>query len=280
MFRLHRGDGMARLRPVLKRRIYRTGRRSRLQAGGLALALLAGSCQRGADEGAAILLEEKTAQINRLEAELRNRENQQAREMDFARGELRQKEIEFQRQRDETQQLLRMKDERIAVLERQLADSREAVRPPVVEPPVGIPVRPAEREVRPAAASRPAEIRASFPLRVFDVEGRKAVTGTHTTYRTVETGQTFRDEYGNRKPALSVQEDLQNQYGYQAVFSVENLTAEAQTMTVRAGLITRHFTVPPGAVLTNLSVNAARGGGLQVAVGGRTQTHPVRYRDE
>lgn len=115
-----------------------------------------------------------------------------------------------------------------------------------------------------------------FPVRVFDVQGKKVVTGSHVSSRFVETPDEYTDEMGN-KTHVKQQEVTIDEYGYQAAFALQNLTRTVKKVSVEAGMSTKEFTLQPGETATNLAVDSAMGVGLRVSCGNALQRVPVMY---
>ncbi len=116
-----------------------------------------------------------------------------------------------------------------------------------------------------------------FPLRVFEVRGRKVVTGSHTSVRYVETGEVYRDSFSDKQKKVEPREEKVDEYGYQAAFSAENLTRTDKTIEVSAGGPAKTFVIAAGATATNLSVDSSMGAELSVAAGGMNRRFPVAY---
>jgi hypothetical protein len=117
-----------------------------------------------------------------------------------------------------------------------------------------------------------------FSIRIFGVEGRKVVTGNHTTAHDVETDETYKDVFGDKIKRTRMENVQVDDYGYQASFSVENPTQAPVEISVSAGSKTERFMVPAGQVLNNLAVDSAMGADLTVMVGGYTRRFPITYR--
>lgn len=116
-----------------------------------------------------------------------------------------------------------------------------------------------------------------FPVRVFDVAGRKVVTGKHKSTQEVETGDTYRDQFGEKIAVMETTEVEVNEYGYQVVFSAENLTKTPKKLSAGAGTAEQNFALAAGETQTNLTVDSAVGADLSVTVAGQTRRWPVSY---
>lgn len=129
----------------------------------------------------------------------------------------------------------------------------------------------------PQSARLPPEF---FPVSVSGVTGRTFVTGTHLTTQDVETDEVYRDEFGNRAKRTRSEVVEANQYGYQAAFSVENLTDEPVEVTVGAGALPRTLSVPPRGAARDVTVDWIPGSSLSVTAGGRKERFKVPWHPE
>jgi hypothetical protein len=93
----------------------------------------------------------------------------------------------------------------------------------------------------------------------------------------VETEETYRDEFGNRRPVIDWVEEEVPEYGYQVRFTVENQSETDVAFTVRAGTTQQDFEIAAGDVLSNAAVRAAYGSSLMVMSGGRSQSYKISY---
>lgn len=124
----------------------------------------------------------------------------------------------------------------------------------------------------PAAATAPAPATPDFfPVSISDVTGRTVVTGTHLTTRDIETDEIYRDEYGKRAKRTRSEVVEANQYGYQAAFTVENLTDGPVELTVSAGGAPRTVSIPARETLPEVTVDWTPGSALTVTAGGRRE---------
>jgi len=116
-----------------------------------------------------------------------------------------------------------------------------------------------------------------FPIGVYGVSGQKVVTGSHLASRQVETGETYRNEFGKRVPRTRTELAEVNEYGYQVRFSAQNMTDKTLKMVISAGAKEREITLPPQGIVKNASVDSAVGADLVVVTDGLTKRYPVRY---
>lgn len=141
--------------------------------------------------------------------------------------------------------------------------------------------QPAVAAAAPAAEPEPARLPPGFfPVSVSGVTGRTVVTGTHLTTQDVETDEVYRDEFGNRAKRTRSEVVEANQYGYQAAFSLENLTDEHVEVTVSAGASARTLSVPPRGAARDVTVDWVPGSSLTVSAGGRKERIKVPWRPE
>ncbi|MBN1269754.1 MAG: hypothetical protein JXB04_09215 [Kiritimatiellae bacterium] len=250
--------------------------------------LLSGCARERADEAVAVLQEElaaRDAALDKLGAQVEQMKAEHERRLTELDRTGRVREQESLRTIEAANRLVEEKNRRLAELEAALTRARARI----AELDRG------QAAARPAAATAAAEARSAraepqivppardedlFPLRVFGIAGERVVTGTHTVTRQVETGEIYRDEYGQRRRKFEPREETREEYGYRVVFSIENLSAEPQRVSVRAGARTRELVVPPRGMLTDMSVDSAMGGALMVMVGGLSRSFPVAYVDE
>lgn len=116
-----------------------------------------------------------------------------------------------------------------------------------------------------------------FPIRVYDVVGRTVVTGKHLTQVYEETGRMTVDAFGNAVPERVGREKEVDEQGFQAAFSVENLTKSQREITFSAGATEARLTLGAGETRTNVTVVSAPGSDLSVAAGGHSKRFPVTY---
>jgi hypothetical protein len=173
-------------------------------------------------------------------------------------------------------------DARISSLEKQRAPASEDVKPPLGKI---LPSRPPEISIYAAPDHRLADFIETpdadnpdlFPLRISNVEGRKTVVGTHQTTRIVESGETYKDDYGRRIPhRKEVTEDV-NEYAYEVTFSAQNLTRTEKVVSFTAGGGTQTLILQPGENATDLVVRSALGAALHVEAGGMVRNFDITY---
>lgn len=232
-------------------------------------------------------LESRLAELQEQHRQLRQDAQGKARECIERVGAL---EAELQRTTVQYERI-------VGNLRQQLAAAtRPAAKPQV---PAAPPDTPEEKVSEPVAeSSPPPEARFSFvttaapgmdefieppednnlcPVRVFDVAGKKIVTGSHLTSVYVETDKKVRDEFGRKVPAHELQDREANEYGYQVSFSVQNLTKTDKEITAKAGADPLRVTVPAGVTATNLVLKGAMGADLHVLAGEYLQRFPITY---
>ena len=98
-----------------------------------------------------------------------------------------------------------------------------------------------------------------FPFRVSNVAGRQVVSGLHPSLRFVDSDETYRDGLGQLRNVRVAQRVEVEDYTYEVAFTIENLTREPKTFSMRAGSLSRTAYLGPGQVRTNLSITAAIG---------------------
>ena len=170
----------------------------------------------------------------------------------------------------------RIADERRTVgeLERTVARQEAEIRTlqrRAEEPPVPPPVPARVSVFEPPRP--PVDGAVDFPLRVFAVQGRNALAGSHASMRFVTTDETYRDRFGQVRSAREAAEVEMPEYRYEVAFSVENLSDRPQTFSMRAGSVSRTVHLQPHAVHTTLSINAAIGAPLVIT----TESHRRRF---
>jgi len=229
------------------------------------------------------LVTELREEIERLEAELADTRRRYNQRMDQL------KEITEQNRRvhesvvSDYRKQLRLKEQRIEGLEQDLRFAHEQMRSledEIAELNSPPPPTEADEESEPVVTVPAADIEDVFPVRVFDIVGEQVVTGTRVQPRFVETDEIFKDEYGNEQVRMRVENEIVNEYGYQVTFSLENLTDQDRIVSVRAGRLTRAVTVRAGETVNDVAVDAAKGSGLMVMVGGKSRRYEVTYADE
>lgn len=117
----------------------------------------------------------------------------------------------------------------------------------------------------------------SFPVLITDVQGRKVVTGSHLTTRTVPTKETYVDDFGATVNKMRTEQVEENEYDYQVVFSLRNLTRTARELSVGAGRKNKTITLQPGETATDQAVDSAYGADLAVRAAGVVRRIPVSY---
>ncbi len=148
--------------------------------------------------------------------------------------------------------------------------------PPPAPPAFKISTYTTDREIQPI--KRPVDTRSEpLPFRVFDVAGSKRITGTHISRQFVETDDTYRDEFGNKKKHGEWEKETVKEYGYKVTFSVENPTDQDETIIARAGLVDKVLFLRAGQSQKGIVLNAAKGSSLIVGVGGRQKRFNVTY---
>ena len=176
---------------------------------------------------------------------------------------------EFKSVADDLQQQILLKDQRIAGLETRIQQLQSEIRS----------LKQAQEKLKfDQLANLPTRLVDPFPVRIFGVEGRKVVTGHHTTVREVETDETSRDVFGDKIKRSRLENVQVDDYGYQAGFSIENPTQAPVEIFVSAGSKTESFMAPAGQVLHHLAVDSALGADLTVMVGGYTRRFPIPYQ--
>jgi len=188
-----------------------------------------------------------------------------------------EREAEFKETEKQLETLVHLQTRKIAKLEKEILELRrelerrdtpqKAMNP---APAVSVP------NVVETSARRSEEV---FPVAASNIRGERVVTGTHTSERSVDTGEVYKDRYGNKVRKMAWSDREFNQYGYQVVFDLENQTHDSQEISVRAGLSTRRFIVGGRDAKTGITIEAAKGSGLLIMVGGRSERYEVTYGD-
>lgn len=247
------------------------------------ISLALGGCARGREEsGTAFLqkqLSERDVALEKLGRQVEELQRQHQQRLSDLEHDFRAREREYRRELASLQRLLEEKSRRVGELELALSQARArvgeweralALRTEAEKPP-------AFQEAGAPAPSGAGEV---FPIRVLDVTGRRVVTGSYTVTRDVDTGEVYRDEFGERRRKFVPRQETVREYGYRVDFSLENLSDRPVEITARAGLRTQSWTLAPRAAATNLSIEAARGSALQLMVGGLSRSFPVTFTDE
>ena len=113
---------------------------------------------------------------------------------------------------------------------------------------------------------------------ISDVRGEKVVTGTHTEVRFVMSDEVERGKYGfKEKKRIPVEHEV-NEYGYQIVCSATNTGAMPLEVQLTAGAIVRSVVVPGSSQMTNIIIQSVPGADLWVESGGRKFRHRVIYQ--
>jgi len=137
-----------------------------------------------------------------------------------------------------------------------------------------------EKSAPPRAAeilsSAPAVVTDPFPFTVTEISGQEVITGTHKSTRLEDTEETYKDRYGKLMPIQKPVEKEINEYGYEVTCVLSNHTATARDASIRAGLVTRLFTIPAHST-TNLALPAAMGAALHISSGGHSKSFPIHY---
>lgn len=230
---------------------------------------------------------ERVAQLQR-EINLLKREHQADLAAQAARLERSFLEQTVEEQKELQQRVVRAEDAReilesvLAERDRELATLRETVRNPEPAAVAEVPTpSPEESSTARVSVFRPPPIPADrrsgspgFPLRIYDLAGRRTVSGKHTNIRFVTapetTGGGGRDASGKVRIAEPYEVD---EYTYEVAFSVENLTPRAQTFSMRAGGVSRTVYLDAGETRTNVSVAAMMGAPLIIT----KDTHRRRF---
>ena len=115
---------------------------------------------------------------------------------------------------------------------------------------------------------------AGFPLAVFDVVGRQAVSGSHTSMRftTKELAGPGLDFPRKVRTQESYEVD---EYTYEVAFSAENLTDRALTFSMRAGSLSRTAHLEARETRTNLTISAMMGAPLIITTEAHRRSFPV-----
>lgn len=229
-------------------------------------------------------------EVARLEQEISHlrREHQADLAAQAARLERSFLEQTVEEQKELQQRVVRAEDAReilesvLAERDRELATLRETVRNPEPVAVAEVPTpSPEESSTARVSVFRPPPIPADrrsgspgFPLRIYDLAGRRTVSGKHTNIRFVTapetTGGGGRDASGKVRIAEPYEVD---EYTYEVAFSVENLTPRAQTFSMRAGGVSRTVYLDAGETRTNVSVAAMMGAPLIIT----KDTHRRRF---
>lgn len=247
----------------------------------LAAALAAAcGCGRGNDA------EEQDARIAHLEqsmGESKSVERRLGQEIAVARGALLrtaedlrqtvQKEtVDTVRNFERLGQAVEETGSRVALLEArvQALENRQSA-PPSSPPPTAEPAPVGSDFIEPPAGPE-ADL---FPLRVTEVAGGKVVAATHTTAQYVPDKLPAREEFGTAN--YTIKETEVEDYVYEVSCTLENLTRTAKDVVISAGESAQRLSLQPGETRTNVSVIAAMGADLSVAVGGYSRRFPVTY---
>lgn len=186
-------------------------------------------------------------------------------------------EAEFKETEEQLETRVHLQIRKIAKLEREILESRRELErggtPPKAMNPAPAASMP---NVVDTGTRRTAVV---FPVVASNIRGERVVTGTHISERSVDTGEVYKDRYGNKVRKMAWSDQEFNQYGYRVVFDLENRTLDSLEISVRAGLSTRKITVEPGQAQTGLIIKAAKGSGLLIMAGGRSERYEVTYAE-
>lgn len=114
-----------------------------------------------------------------------------------------------------------------------------------------------------------------FPLRIYDVTGRKAVSGKHTTLRFTTTEELTSSGLDLPRKVRTPEAYEVDEYTYEVAFSAENLTRRPQTFSMRAGSLSRTAHLDAGETRTNLSTTAMMGAPLIITTGSHRMRFPI-----
>jgi len=236
--------------------------------------LLSVACGRDSSTDVASPRTSRTQEIEKLRQDLADCERRfnewkmgYKLQVDSLQQEIKDRDRKLDSQVGELEQRLRLKDERIAELEQKLLEeqklAREARAAGGAAPPVS---------VRPAGGGASG---ADFPVNVVGLKGGEIVTGTRVQPRYVETEETYRDDFGNVKKVQRREDETVNEYAYGITFSIVNLTATEQHLSIKAGLDAEDLVLKAGETREGVSLKAAKGAALLVTAGGLSRSFPV-----
>lgn len=115
-----------------------------------------------------------------------------------------------------------------------------------------------------------------YPISVFNVSGKKALTGTRNETYWDKNEVVRRDSYGNRISSSGEWDQRTvKEFEYQVTFSVKNLTKTTKIVRIDAGKSSRDISLPPGGSLENQVIDAVVGSPLNATVAGQTRPFNV-----
>lgn len=242
--------------------------------------LLAGC---GGEKGAPTELQEKDAQLRRMQERLVEVQQAQSSEINSLQRQLTEARRDLGDESEQQTKLVQLLRNQVETLREEnrkllLENSRLAKNTAPPEPPKP-PATPAFKRLN-AAVTRAAEVKTSFPVRVTDLQGRKVVTGTHTVKEFVPSEETYKDKFGRVRQEGKWEDKTVNQYGYEIVFSMVNETDDKLQLTARAGMASESMTLGPRETRINSRLVAARGSGLWLLSGGKSLKVDVKYEGE
>ncbi len=237
-----------------------------------ALLLSAGACSRQAEKTDA-KVDLQSARVSQIETRLADMGTAQANRTAELKKSLEQALADHAKNNDIVERQLRALEEKVVGIDSSLKALESSVRK----------METAEKIPAPVVSSQSQESdfiqppQDPFPVRVFDVAGKKVKTGSHTSTRTVETDEIYRDSFGNKSKRLVQQEYNVDEFGYRIFFSLQNLTRTDKEVSCDAGSSAQRITLPAEGITTNAFVDAALGANLSVRVGGYSRDFPVSY---
>lgn len=254
------------------------------------LALLMAGCAKNEEQiwDLEAQLDVKNVEIQELRDKVERQKAQHKRTINILQDSIERTETELRHVREMLTAQIEERDATIEALNEQITEltqaeevpadeaaPAEAVEQPEEEPAVRISTY--ETPESPPIPPPPPPAEDLMPVRVYDIEGRKIETGSHKTRRYVETDETYRDQFGNKKKRGEWVEHTVMEYGYKVSFSIENLSNKEMTITARAGLVDKAILLRPGDTVENIEMDAANGSSLILQSGGHRKRFAVSY---
>jgi len=116
-----------------------------------------------------------------------------------------------------------------------------------------------------------------FPVQISAIRGRRVETGTYPTPALVEGDETYQDEFGRERKRLKEVTRTMKEFGYEVIFSVENLTRTEKRITVAAGEESRNLVLGPGQRMEEVALPSQLGSNLRIEAGAEFKRYSIPY---
>ena len=118
-----------------------------------------------------------------------------------------------------------------------------------------------------------------FPIRVTNILARRIVINSHPSVRVVETDTEYKDEFGLVQKERKEVQEIANEYAYEVMLTLENLTRTEKSVTVSAGGGSQTVPLRAGEQRNELTLRSTLGADLNVQAGGQLRRFPLRFED-